>query len=266
MAGSDSPVTLLPSIETGGALPGHPRRPRAPPARGHRALQAAWPARGRRGAVRRRLAAGLCRGGEQLVLKLYPRAYQESDQVERSVLQAIHRRLPIPTPGVAHTGHFEGCDYILMERLHGQPLASSARRWERCMPSRTGAGGTEAARLGPVPSPAARWLRRPPTRLQTPQRLAGDPGVPGQRDPGPITAPGRAAHRGDARTPAGDPGPPRLIAVGPVRLRTGDALPRRLLAYALLHRYSDLPWWLAQLPPPPAPTLDALAAHWWRLR
>jgi hygromycin-B 7''-O-kinase len=27
-----------------------------------------------------------------------------------------------------------------------------------------------------------------------------------------------------------------------------DALPRRLLAYALLHRYSDLPWYLEQLP------------------
>jgi hygromycin-B 7''-O-kinase len=45
-----------------------------------------------------------------------------------------------------------------------------------------------------------------------------------------------------------------------------DALPRRLLAYALLHRYSDLPWWLEQLPLPPAPTLDALATHWWRPR
>jgi hygromycin-B 7''-O-kinase len=48
----------------------------------------------------------------------------------------------------------------------------------------------------------------------------------------------------------------------------GDAgfLRRLLLAFGLLHRYSDLPWWLGQLPPPPAPTLDALAAHWWRPR
>jgi hygromycin-B 7''-O-kinase len=45
-----------------------------------------------------------------------------------------------------------------------------------------------------------------------------------------------------------------------------DALSRRLLAYALLHRHSDLRWYLEQLPPPPVPTLDALAAHWWRLR
>jgi hygromycin-B 7''-O-kinase len=45
-----------------------------------------------------------------------------------------------------------------------------------------------------------------------------------------------------------------------------DALARRLLAYALLHRYSDLRWYLEQLPAPPVPTLDALAANWWRLR
>jgi hygromycin-B 7''-O-kinase len=57
-----------------------------------------------------------------------------------------------------------------------------------------------------------------------------------------------------------------LIAYGYRPGQLDDALPRRLLAYALLHRYSDLPWWLEQLPPPPVPTLDALAAHWWRLR
>jgi hypothetical protein len=38
-----------------------------------------------------------------------------------------------------------------------------------------------------------------------------------------------------------------------------DAPPRRLLAYALLHRYSDLRWYLDLLPPPPVPTPDALA-------
>jgi hygromycin-B 7''-O-kinase len=57
-----------------------------------------------------------------------------------------------------------------------------------------------------------------------------------------------------------------LIAYGYSPGQLDDALPRRLLAYALLHRYSDLPWYLEQLPAPPAPTLDALAAHWWRLR
>lgn len=42
-------------------------------------------------------------------------------------------------------------------------------------------------------------------------------------------------------------------------------LQRRLLAYALLHRYSNLPKYLRILPLPRAQTLGALAERWWRL-
>jgi hygromycin-B 7''-O-kinase len=38
--------------------------------------------------------------------------------------------------------------------------------------------------------------------------------------------------------------------------------PRELLAYLLLHRHSNLPECLAQLPAPPEPTLDSLAQTW----
>jgi hygromycin-B 7''-O-kinase len=38
--------------------------------------------------------------------------------------------------------------------------------------------------------------------------------------------------------------------------------PRELLAYLLLHRHSNLPECLAQLPAPPEPTLDSLALTW----
>ncbi|NGO11688.1 phosphotransferase [Streptomyces sp. HC44] len=38
--------------------------------------------------------------------------------------------------------------------------------------------------------------------------------------------------------------------------------PRTLMAYALLHIYSNLPWYLRELPAPPKPTLDALAETW----
>ena len=44
----------------------------------------------------------------------------------------------------------------------------------------------------------------------------------------------------------------------------GD-LQRRLLAYALLHRYSNVPGYLRNLPLPPVQTLGALAERWWRL-
>lgn len=43
------------------------------------------------------------------------------------------------------------------------------------------------------------------------------------------------------------------------------ALQRRLMAYALLHRYSNLRWYLDRLPAPGATSLAALAARWWSL-
>jgi hygromycin-B 7''-O-kinase len=39
-------------------------------------------------------------------------------------------------------------------------------------------------------------------------------------------------------------------------------LPRRLLAYALLHVYSNLPWYLREIPPGHVRTLDGLADLW----
>jgi hypothetical protein len=96
MACSDSPVTLLSSIET--------VEPHWPSAATTRASSAWSP---RSASV---LAFAV---GEQLVLKLYPGAHHDSYQVEQSVLQAVHRRLPIPTSAVERTGHFEGWSYVL---------------------------------------------------------------------------------------------------------------------------------------------------------
>ncbi|GAA4636035.1 aminoglycoside 3'-phosphotransferase/choline kinase family protein [Actinoallomurus vinaceus] len=65
--------------------------------------------------------------------------------------------------------------------------------------------------------------------------------------------------RGDARFLR------RLLTAYGYGDRLDAALQRRLLAYTLLHRYSDLSWYLEELPDPPVPTLDALAARWWSL-
>ncbi len=56
-----------------------------------------------------------------------------------------------------------------------------------------------------------------------------------------------------------------LLAYGCRESDLGEELSRRLLAYALLHRYSSLAWYLTRMPAPPRPTLDCLAAHWWAL-
>ena len=53
-------------------------------------------------------------------------------------------------------------------------------------------------------------------------------------------------------------GDPRLL--GRILAAYGRRFePRKLLAYTLLHRHSNLPECLAQLPAPPEPTLDSLA-------
>jgi hygromycin-B 7''-O-kinase len=43
------------------------------------------------------------------------------------------------------------------------------------------------------------------------------------------------------------------------------ALSCRLMAYALLHRYSKLRWYLERLPCPGATSLEQLASYWWAL-
>jgi len=56
-------------------------------------------------------------------------------------------------------------------------------------------------------------------------------------------------------------GDPRLL--GRIMAAYGhDFPPRDLLAYTLLHAYSDLPWYFTRLPAPPQATLDSLAQAW----
>jgi hygromycin-B 7''-O-kinase len=261
--------------------------------------------------------------GDTRVLKLYPGAFRDSYDVERRVLQVIHGRLPIPTPGVEHAGEVEGWGYLLMERLGGQPLTTAWPQVPVTLRHRLAAQLGEAlAALHSISTPELDALGPPHWDLFLAQQRVGC--VEHQReagldrawleqipafldavafDPSPhpvllhtevmrehllvIPHPDgwslsglldfEPAMRGAAEyefaavglfVSRGDAGFLRrlLSAYGYGPHRLDDALPRRLLAYALLHRYSDLPWYLQQLPPPPAPTLDALAAHWWRLR
>ena len=53
-----------------------------------------------------------------------------------------------------------------------------------------------------------------------------------------------------------------LTSYGYHRDELDPGLRRRLLAWGLLHRYSNLNWWMERLPQPARPTLDALADRW----
>lgn len=54
-----------------------------------------------------------------------------------------------------------------------------------------------------------------------------------------------------------------LLGYGTDAAQLGPAFERRVLAWALLHRYSNVPWYLRRMPAPDGvATWDALAAHW----
>ncbi len=57
-----------------------------------------------------------------------------------------------------------------------------------------------------------------------------------------------------------------LLAYGHAPQALDEALQCRLMAHALLHRYSNLPWYLERLPAGDAATLEQLAARWWPLQ
>ena len=54
-----------------------------------------------------------------------------------------------------------------------------------------------------------------------------------------------------------------LASVRPAAELDGQDLACRLMAHALLHRYSNLRWYLERLPVPGATTLEDLARAWW---
>jgi hygromycin-B 7''-O-kinase len=56
-----------------------------------------------------------------------------------------------------------------------------------------------------------------------------------------------------------------LLAYGYAPAALDENLSMRLMAYALLHRYSNLRWYLERLPAPEATTLEHLALRWFNL-
>ena len=91
-------------------------------------------------------------------------------------------------------------------------------------------------------------------------RLCGlidfEPAMPGEREYEFVAA-GVFLAQGDGRFLART-----LTAYGYHPDQLGPDLRRRLLAWGILHRYSNLRWWMRRLPEPSQPTLEALADRW----
>lgn len=260
--------------------------------------------------------------GDKSVLKLYPPAYRSCRTAEERALRVLGGRLPVPTPRVERAGESGNWDYILMTRLHGEPLTEVwPRTSERDRDRLAAQLGRALAELHEVSIPAlgpADWERfisaqrtgcvarqralglgepwlaqipdfldsvRPapsaPVLLHTEvmrEHLLADRGAGGQWslsglynfEPAMIGAREYEFALAGVYVSAGDPLVLRrlLTAYGYRDDELDGGLQRRLLAYALLHRYSNysnLPKYLRNLPLPPAQTLGALAERWWRL-
>jgi hygromycin-B 7''-O-kinase len=257
--------------------------------------------------------------GETLVLKLYPPVYRACRTAEERVLRVLGGGLPVPTPRVERAGESGNWDYILMTRLHGEPLTEVwPRASERDRDRLAGQLGATLAALHEVSVPAlgpadwdrfisgqragcaarqralglgepwlaqipdfldsVRLLPSPPALLHTEvmrEHLLADRGAGGQwslsglYDFEPAMTGAREYEFALAGVyfSGGDPLVLRrlLTAYGYRDDQLDGGLRRRLLAYALLHRYSNLPKYLRILPLPRAQTLGALAERWWRL-
>jgi hygromycin-B 7''-O-kinase len=162
---------------------------------------------------------------DELVLKLYPAA-DLADLATEPVMRALHGRLPIPTPEVVATGRFDGWGYLLMTKLRGTDLRPQCPQIDRDakLPLARQAGEALAA-LHAVPAPPI-----------------GPAGWTAFIDGQIATAADRQRHR--------------------ARPLAAPALARRLMAYAMLHRFAHLPWYFKTVPAPGARTFEAVAGAW----
>ncbi|HEX2201654.1 MAG TPA: aminoglycoside 3'-phosphotransferase/choline kinase family protein [Longimicrobium sp.] len=256
--------------------------------------------------------------GETHVVKLFEPIFAEAAETERAVLERVHGRLGLPTPGVVTAGELEGWRYVVMERLHGRSLLDV---WDEISPEEREALcaelGRAVARLHevsadglPLPLPdwdaflrgqaetcverqrahgvGEAWLAQIPaflasvelprgplvlmhTEIMRVHLLARREGagwaLSGLFDFEPAM---RGAPEYEMASVgffvAGGDGPAFrafLLGYGYREAELTHDLQRRILAYALLHRYSNFRWYLDVLPPKSATTFDALAAEWY---
>lgn len=253
---------------------------------------------GLRGDVRRFAAGSLpvFAIGDDLVLKLWPPEHHAEVATEVAVLRALHGNLPVPTPELHDTGMLDDWAYVLMSRLHGSepevpdlevsvqvgellralheiepPDVLGPRDWDAFVTDQR-ADAVERQRKRGLDE---RWLEQIPEFLDgvdlgrpTPVllhtevmsahllwrhgKLSGlfdfEPAVRGAFEYDFVGA-GVFVTKGDRRC---------WKAMTDAYGHAPE--PERVMAYALLHVYSDLPWYLGLMPE--GATLAELAGRW----
>lgn len=233
--------------------------------------------------------------GDDLVLKLWPPEHHDEVPTEVAVMEALHGRLPVPTPKLHDTGVLDEWAYVLMSRLHGEepavpdveisvqlgealkalhevepPAVLEPRDWAAFVAEQR-AGCVEQQRKRKLDE---RWLEQIPEfldsvdlpsgevllhtevmsvhLLQQNGKLSGlfdfEPAMRGAFEYEFVGA-GIFVTKGDQRCWKA-----MVDAYGRV------PEPRRVMAYTLLHVYSNVPWFMEGMPQ--ADTLDELAERW----
>lgn len=233
--------------------------------------------------------------GADLVLKLWPPEHHDEVPTEVAVMEAVHGRLPVPTPKLHDTGVLGEWAYVLMSRLHGEepevpdveisvqvgemlkalheiepPAVLQPRDWAAFVAEQQ-AGCVEQQRKRKL---GERWLEQIPEfldsvdlrsdtvllhtevmsvhLLQQNGKLSGlfdfEPAMRGAFEYEFVGA-GIFVTKGDQKC---------WKAMVDAYGRVPD--PRRVMAYTLLHVYSNVPWFMEGMPR--ADTLEELAERW----
>ncbi len=235
--------------------------------------------------------------GDDLVLKLFEPEYHDEVPVETAVMEALYGRLPVPTPKLHDTGLLGDWAYVLMSRLHGEepdvpdvevsvqtgemlaalheiepPAVLGPVDWAAfVVEQRAGCVALqEKKKLSP------HWLEQIPEfldsvdlgneagvllhtevmsahLLQQNGKLSGlfdfEPAMRGAFEYEFVGA-GIFVTKGDRKC---------WKAMVDAYGRVPD--PRKVMAYTLLHVYSNMPWYMGVMPE--AGTLDDLAVRWY---
>ncbi|MEV6241977.1 aminoglycoside phosphotransferase family protein [Lentzea sp. NPDC051838] len=234
--------------------------------------------------------------GDDLVLKLWPPEHHDEVPTEAAVMEALHGRLPVPTPKLLDTGVLGEWAYVLMSRLHGEqpevpdvgvsaqvgemlkalheivpPEVLKPADWGEFV-AKQRAGCVERQRKHGL---GERWLEQIPEFLDGVDLASQDPvllhtevgsmhllrqngKLSGLLDFEPamrgafeyeFAGAGIFVTKGDSRC---------WKAMVEAYGRTPD--PATVMAYTLLHVYSNVPWFMKGMPE--ADTLEELALKW----
>ena len=241
--------------------------------------------------------------GDEHVVKLFPPASRRNGDNERDALELLGGRLPVATPELRAAGELGTWSYLVMTQLRGaapaqmlghaaqlgatlralRGLDADARAlphavvWEELLAERRAGAAARAAARGAD----AAWVARidpflasvdladhgarvflhtevmPAHLLATGDRLTGlvdfEPAMFGPPEYE-LASIGLFVSRGD---------PAILRAIVSAAGLSAPGLARRLMAYALVHRYANLRWYLAELPPAPGMHhFEDLAEQW----